>query len=66
MRIGLIPELDLKKVEVVGNAALRGAVLVLLSREYWRKAQSAAEHARFIELGGKPEFQARFMDAMLF
>jgi len=66
MRIGLIPELDLKKVEVVGNAALRGAVLVLLSREYWRKSESAARHARFIELGGKPEFQARFMEAMLF
>jgi uncharacterized 2Fe-2S/4Fe-4S cluster protein (DUF4445 family) len=66
MRIGLIPPMDLGRVEVVGNAALRGAVMVLLSREHGRRAQSAARNARFVELGGKPEFQNRFMDAMLF
>ncbi len=66
MRIGLIPPMDLGKVEVVGNAALKGAILVLLSREQWRKAESAARNALFIELGGKPEFQARFAEAMMF
>jgi uncharacterized 2Fe-2S/4Fe-4S cluster protein (DUF4445 family) len=66
MRIGLIPELDPARVEVVGNAALRGAVLVLLSRGYGRMAERAAHTARFVELGGRPEFQARFADAMMF
>jgi uncharacterized 2Fe-2S/4Fe-4S cluster protein (DUF4445 family) len=66
MRIGLIPEMDLGKVKVVGNAALRGAIMVLLSRESWRKSESAARHARFVELGGRPEFQARFMESMMF
>ncbi len=66
MRIGLIPPMDLARVEVVGNAALRGAVMTLLSRAYGRKASEAARRARFVELGGKPEFQARFMEAMLF
>jgi uncharacterized 2Fe-2S/4Fe-4S cluster protein (DUF4445 family) len=66
MRIGLIPEMDLARVEVVGNAALRGAVMVLLSREHGRKAERASRQTRFVELGGKPEFQARFMDSMLF
>ena len=66
MRIGLIPPMDLDRVKVVGNAALRGAVMVLLSRDCWRKSQSAARSTRFVELGGKPEFQARFMDAMMF
>lgn len=66
MRIGLIPPMDLARVEVVGNAALRGAIMALLSREHSRKAEAAARGARFIELGGKPEFQARFMEAMLF
>jgi uncharacterized 2Fe-2S/4Fe-4S cluster protein (DUF4445 family) len=51
---------------VVGNAALRGAILVLLSRDHWRKSEAAARAARFIELGGKPEFQDRFVDAMMF
>jgi uncharacterized 2Fe-2S/4Fe-4S cluster protein (DUF4445 family) len=66
MRIGLIPPMDLEKVEVVGNAALKGAILVLLSREQWRRSESAARNALFIELGGKPEFQARFAEAMMF
>jgi uncharacterized 2Fe-2S/4Fe-4S cluster protein (DUF4445 family) len=66
MRIGLIPPMDLERVRVVGNAALRGAIMVLLSRDCWRKSQSAARNTRFVELGGKPEFQARFMDSMMF
>jgi uncharacterized 2Fe-2S/4Fe-4S cluster protein (DUF4445 family) len=66
MRIGLIPEMDPGKVEVVGNAALRGALMALLSREARGMAERAALQARFIELGGRPEFQTRFMDSMLF
>jgi uncharacterized 2Fe-2S/4Fe-4S cluster protein (DUF4445 family) len=66
MRIGLIPPMDLERVQVVGNAALHGAILVLLSRDRWRSSQSAARNTKFVELGGKPEFQARFMDSMLF
>jgi uncharacterized 2Fe-2S/4Fe-4S cluster protein (DUF4445 family) len=66
MRIGLIPTLDPARVEVVGNAALRGAMLALLSREHCRMADRAARKARFVELGGNPEFQVRFADAMMF
>lgn len=66
IRIGLIPPMDPAKVEVVGNAALKGAILVLLSREHWRKSESAARDAKFVELGGKPEFQARFVESMMF
>jgi uncharacterized 2Fe-2S/4Fe-4S cluster protein (DUF4445 family) len=65
-RIGLIPKLENGKVEVVGNAALRGAVLALLSREYARKADSAAKACAFLELGAKPEFQAKFAESMMF
>ncbi|HYW84587.1 MAG TPA: ASKHA domain-containing protein [Spirochaetia bacterium] len=66
MRIGLIPEMDPGKVEVVGNAALRGALMALLSGEARSMAEAAALKAKFIELGGRPEFQTRFMDSMLF
>jgi uncharacterized 2Fe-2S/4Fe-4S cluster protein (DUF4445 family) len=64
MRIGLIPRLPLSKVQPVGNAALRGAVLALISRERRMESDSAAKNTRFIELGEKPEFQDRFADAM--
>ncbi|HVO40700.1 MAG TPA: ASKHA domain-containing protein [Spirochaetia bacterium] len=66
MRIGLIPPMDLAKVHVVGNAALRGAIRALLSRPCFRRSEEAARRTRFVELGGKPEFQNRFMEAMLF
>ncbi len=66
MRIGLIPPMNLDKVQVVGNAALRGAIMVLLSRQWWRSAQSASRATRFVELGATPEFQNKFMDSMMF
>jgi hypothetical protein len=38
----------------------------LLSREYGRKADSAAKSCTFLELGAKPEFQAKFAESMMF
>jgi len=66
MRIGLIPPMNLDKVQVVGNAALRGAIMVLLSRERGASARRASRLTRFVELGATPEFQTRFMESMLF
>jgi len=66
MRIGLIPAMDPARVKVVGNAALRGAVLALLSADHRRRAEGAARATRNLELGGKPEFQMRFAESMMF
>jgi len=65
-RIGLIPPVNPEKVDVVGNAALRGAALALVSRTYRRKAEETPRAATFLELAGKPEFQMLFADAMMF
>lgn len=66
IRIGLIPEVEIEKVDVVGNAALRGASLVLVSREYRQKALSIYRECRFLELAAKPEFQMHFASSMFF
>jgi uncharacterized 2Fe-2S/4Fe-4S cluster protein (DUF4445 family) len=66
IRIGLIPPVDPDKVDVVGNAALRGAALALVSRSYRRKAEMTPRTATFLELAGKPEFQMLFADGMMF
>jgi uncharacterized 2Fe-2S/4Fe-4S cluster protein (DUF4445 family) len=66
MRIGLLPPMPLERVDAVGNAALRGAALVLLSRSSREAAAQAARACRFVELAGRPEFQDRFAEAMLF
>lgn len=66
IRIGLIPRVSPSMVDIAGNAALRGASLALVSREAGKRAKAIAENTRFIELAGKPEFQMRFSESMLF
>jgi len=66
MRLGLIPELPMEKVDVVGNAALRGAALALVSREYRDRAARIHRRCKFLELAARPDFQVRFASSMFF
>jgi uncharacterized 2Fe-2S/4Fe-4S cluster protein (DUF4445 family) len=66
IRIGLIPAVEIEKVDVVGNAALRGASLALVSKEYREKAGAIYRKCRFLELAAKPDFQTRFASSMFF
>jgi uncharacterized 2Fe-2S/4Fe-4S cluster protein (DUF4445 family) len=66
MRLGLIPELPVEKVDVVGNAALRGAALALVSREYRDRAARIHRRCKFLELAARPDFQVRFASSMFF
>lgn len=66
IRLGLIPEVPVEKVDVVGNAALRGASLVLVSREYRERAAAVHKKCRFLELAARPDFQARFSSSLFF
>lgn len=66
IRIGLIPEVPVERVDVVGNAALRGASLALVSRDYRRRAGEVCRRSRFLELAAKPDFQMRFAASMFF
>ena len=66
IRIGLIPEVPIEKVDVVGNAALRGASLALVSKVYREKAGEIYKKCRFLELAAKPDFQTRFASSMFF
>jgi len=66
IRLGLIPRLPVERVDVAGNAALRGAALALVSRDYRLRAGCVHRGCRFLELAGKPGFQMRFAEAMFF
>ena len=65
-RIGLLPQIDPAKVDVVGNAALRGASLALMSRIHRDLAVKIPSSCTFLELAGRPDFQNRFADSLLF
>jgi uncharacterized 2Fe-2S/4Fe-4S cluster protein (DUF4445 family) len=66
IRIGLVPEVETERVDVVGNAALRGASLALVSREARQRAAAIYRSCRFLELAARPEFQNRFASSMFF
>jgi len=66
IRMGLIPQLPLKKVESVGNAAGRGAEIVLLSEKTRKICERISKDIKYIELSSRPDFQEEFIKAMFF
>jgi uncharacterized 2Fe-2S/4Fe-4S cluster protein (DUF4445 family) len=66
LRIGLLPEVPLSRIRSIGNAAGAGARLVLLDANYEEHAERASLWARYVELAGRDDFQAKFGEAMLF
>ncbi len=64
--IGLIPGELLHRVEVMGNAAGRGAIMALLSENMWKRCDEIRRAVRYIELSSSPEFQDAYIDRMFF
>jgi uncharacterized 2Fe-2S/4Fe-4S cluster protein (DUF4445 family) len=63
IQIGLLLDINPKKVTLVGNAALSGARITLLSQKGRDKAQQIAEQASYIELGAEPAFNKALIAA---
>ena len=64
--IGLIPAELRGKLQIVGNAAGKGAQRILTCREAWENAVSLARNTEFLELASMPEFQDVFVDELEF
>ncbi len=65
-RIGLVPALDLKIISSLGNAATTGASMVLLSRDYWQKANELIDFIEHVELSSRLNFNEYFVQQMDF
>ncbi|MCS7111178.1 MAG: ASKHA domain-containing protein [Ignisphaera sp.] len=63
--IGLLPSIDTKKVEFVGNIAIGGAKMCLKNTEIRRKAEELARRIKYIELSTYPSFNKIFMESIL-
>ncbi|MFX1486990.1 MAG: ASKHA domain-containing protein [Promethearchaeota archaeon] len=61
--IGMYPEISLKKVKIVGNAAGTGARMALASRVVRRTAEKISKETRYVELGNDPNFQNELMNS---
>lgn len=64
-RVGLIPK-SVREVVPIGNGALRGAELMLVSDEAKKEARRLAEDAEYRELSGDPEFERLFISSLNF
>jgi len=64
--VGLLPRMSYDKVVYIGNAALNGAVQVLLYRDAEEAAEKLTQKARNIELSREKDFQKIFAKEMLF
>ncbi|HPD14272.1 MAG TPA: ASKHA domain-containing protein [Planctomycetota bacterium] len=66
LRIGLLPPVEHARIHFIGNAALVGAKMVLACADYRAQAEVISRETEYLELGGLPEFQSHFAEAMLF
>lgn len=63
--IGLIPDVPTEKIRFVGNTAVTGAKMALLSEEMKKNAELISKKVRYIELANDPDFNKEFVKALL-
>lgn len=66
IRLGLIPNLSVEKIKFIGNAAIVGARLALISREARTSADRIPQITQHIQVANTSDFQTQFMEAMFF
>jgi uncharacterized 2Fe-2S/4Fe-4S cluster protein (DUF4445 family) len=66
LAIGLVPPVDARRIEMVGNAAGVGARLALLDRDVRQRARQLAERAEYVDLATRPDYQRTFMEMLSF
>ncbi|MGB9854315.1 MAG: ASKHA domain-containing protein [Candidatus Bathyarchaeales archaeon] len=62
--IGLVPDVPTEKIKFVGNTALTGAKMALISKEARKTAETLSNRVRYIELACDHDFRTEFADAM--
>jgi len=58
--IGLLPDLPPEKFTFIGNSAIAGTKMCLLSQEAMRKAEKIAGRMTYVDLSTEPEFMNNY------
>ena len=66
MTLGMIPQVHQEKIEMAGNLAGAGAVMVLCNEHYLELAQEMATRIEVVDLATNIEFQKAFVDNLKF
>ena len=61
--IGLVPDVPTEKIRFVGNTAISGAKMALISREARETAEMLSKKVRYLELATDPDFNQEFLKA---
>jgi uncharacterized 2Fe-2S/4Fe-4S cluster protein (DUF4445 family) len=64
--LGIIPDVATEHIHYIGNAALVGARLALISVDMRAEAESLARRVRHVQIARTADFQMRFTEAMFF
>lgn len=64
-RIGMIPDVENRRITYIGNAALSGATMALKSRKIQQQATHISRKTRYIELATNADFESGFKTALL-
>ncbi len=59
--IGLVPDIPAKKIKFVGNTALSGAKMALLSREAKKEVDSLSRWINYLELAADSDFKMEYV-----
>ncbi len=62
--IGLLPDVDIDRYEVIGNGSLAGAFLGLIDKNVWREFERIMDLPEVIELNLDPDFQDEYTLAL--
>jgi uncharacterized 2Fe-2S/4Fe-4S cluster protein (DUF4445 family) len=62
--LGLVPDVDTRKIEFVGNTAIVGGKKALLSISERRKTANIIKRTTYVELAAEPNFAAEFSKAL--
>ncbi|MEM3385750.1 MAG: ASKHA domain-containing protein [Nitrososphaeria archaeon] len=63
--LGLLPDVPVERIKFVGNTAIVGAKMALLSKDVRKKADIIARKVHYIELSIDPNFKEEFLKAIL-
>jgi uncharacterized 2Fe-2S/4Fe-4S cluster protein (DUF4445 family) len=62
--VGLIPDVPTERIEFVGNTAIMGAKMALVSKKAMKTAEKLSWKIRYRELATMPEFSRELIDAI--
>jgi uncharacterized 2Fe-2S/4Fe-4S cluster protein (DUF4445 family) len=64
-RIGMIPDVESRRITYIGNAALNGATMALKSRKIHQQTKQIPRKTRYIELATNLDFELGFKKSLL-